>query len=123
MIVEARCIVEAYDNQNARHYFPGFVHDYDTENEKLNVLVTVGGKWVFQYPGHEGGPAREDKVFKRIEAVDPDVKMKFKATPETVVERPLGKKANRPLSEAHKAAMIAGRARKKAEKLARVEAA
>ncbi len=56
MIVEAKCLMRAWDSLNARQYDPGLVPDYDTDNEALNSLTTHMGEFVFQFPGHEGRP-------------------------------------------------------------------
>lgn len=60
--MQAECIFEAFDNQNSRLYQPGVVSDYDPRNEKLNGLTTPSGKYVFQYPGHQG----IDPNFKKL---------------------------------------------------------
>ena len=100
-IVEAQCIGKAFDNLNSRAYFPGFVQDYDTENEKLNSLTTNDGKWIFQYDGHRGGPARKQATTKA-------------EVPQTIEAAPA--KPKKTMSEAHKKKMAEGRARNKALK-------
>jgi hypothetical protein len=108
MIVEAQCLEKAFDNQTGRSFFPGFVQDYDTENRQLNSLTTSGGKWIFQYPGHQGGPGKE---------IVPDpVKIKAKAEPKP-------DKRRQKMSPERIRQMMEGRARKRAEREARILAA
>lgn len=70
MLVEAKCIASAFDNRNSRHYTPGYLQDYDTDNEQLNSLL-AGGKWVFQYPGHEGGPGEKIPPVAAVSVPEP----------------------------------------------------
>lgn len=58
--MKAECIYAAFDNKTSASYLPGPVEDFDTENVPLNSLTTPGGLWVFQYPGHEGGPEKKE---------------------------------------------------------------
>lgn len=57
MLVKAECLVKSWDSNAALMYEPGAC-EIDTENKALLSMVTVGGKYVFQYPGHTGGPAK-----------------------------------------------------------------
>jgi hypothetical protein len=117
MIVEAKCLVEAYDNQHSRHYFPGFVQDFDTENERLNALVTVGGKWIFQYPGHEGGPAK-----KVADAVKPVTQPVQAPAPVVTAEKPVDRR-KQPMSPERRKQLGERLAKSRAEKRARLEEA
>lgn len=98
--MNAECIYPAFDNQTATSYSPGVVADFDETNEKLNSLTAPSGNWIFQYPGHEGGPK---KPVKTVEAKIEEV------------AKPASKLKGRPMSAEHKAKMAEGRARKKAQ--------
>jgi hypothetical protein len=108
--MQVQCIFEAWDSKNARHYLPGVVPDFDENNEDLTSLLVPGGaKYVFQYPGHE--------------VPSPKVKQATPITQNTAVAEPVepAKKKGKPMSAEHKKKLIEARARKKAEREARLQ--
>jgi hypothetical protein len=124
MLVHAKCLAFAWDSQASKAYnpdagpLPGGLYEIDTDSQ-LTTLTTIRGEWLFQYPGHEGkAPKAGDK---------PVVVPADTATIKEVVEaKPAPSKIDKrhqKMSDAHKKAMIAGRAAKKAERMAHLEAA
>ena len=119
-IVQAKCLAFAWDRLATKAYtadggpLPGGLYEIDTDSQ-LATLTTIRGDWLFQYPGHEG---RAPGKAKPVPVSTATVKEIVEAKAETAkTDKRKGK-----LSEAHKAAMIAGRAAKKAERLARLAA-
>lgn len=116
MLVSAKCIMFAWDSGTCQRYEPGKGpledgnYEIDTGSRLAELTVGTSGEWVFQYPGHTGGP---DKTAKP--GVEP-----VKAPP--VAAR---KADNRkvPMSEERKAKLRKALADARAAKRARLEAA
>jgi hypothetical protein len=113
-MVVAQCLASAWDSVACRTYEPGQgplpdgLYEIDADSQ-LSTLVTIRGMWLFQYPGHEGKGFQKP----RVEPVAPQVP-------------PIEAKADKrkqPMTDEHKAKMLAARKAKKAEKLARLTAA
>lgn len=66
MLVKAECLVKSWDSAEAFMFepgggpLPGGLYEIDTANTALTSMLTVGGKWVFQYDGHRGYPGRQE---------------------------------------------------------------
>lgn len=116
MLVQAECLIRAWDSNEAVMYEPGMgplpggLYEIDTDNVALTSLIAVGGKWVFQYEGHTGGPGKTRPAV----AVQPAVEAK-------PVDRRKIKKG--PMSAEQKAKLKEAMAAARAAKRARLEAA
>ncbi len=97
-IVQAKCVMKAWDSKAAILYEPGETVEIDTEGQ-LATLTTPMGEYVFQYEGHVRVP--------RKEVVSVPAK-----TPEN--KTPFADKPKKKLSDEHKRKLIEGRAAKKA---------
>ena len=121
MLVHAKCLAFAWDSQASKAYnpdagpLPDGLYEIDTDSQ-LATLKTLRGDWLFQYPGHEGrAPKPGDEPVVATATVKEVVEAK--AAPSKIDKR------HQKMSDAHKKAMIAGRAAKKAERMAHLEAA
>jgi hypothetical protein len=117
MLVEARCLITAWDGIACDLYVPGKgpleggLFQIDSDWEHLNKMVTPTGDYVFQYPGHAGKAPKEGA--KPVVAVKPPEPVALPHSDTVIQERVSGSRG-RPLSEAHKAKLAAGRAARKA---------
>jgi hypothetical protein len=52
MLVKAKCVAQAFDNQGKHLYYPGDVVEMNSESS-LAQLLTPAGKWVFTWDGRQ----------------------------------------------------------------------
>lgn len=105
-LVKAKCLVGAFHNDTTQQFYPGPC-EVDADDEKLMALTTLGGLFVFQFPGHEGkSPAWEKEQRGFREKSNP-------APVAVAVENP--KPVNTDIAERRKANLAKARAARKAK--------
>jgi hypothetical protein len=118
MLVTAKVIAEAYDSKTSEYFYPGTIEGFDPDSEKgkrLAELTTPLGKYIFQYPGHDGlAPGKSGRPVTSVIANT------------TVSAAAAGVKARTPMSAADRKKkaqqMLAGKQRKRRETQERIEA-
>jgi hypothetical protein len=126
MPVTAKVIANCWDSPSATGYSKGSVIEgFDPESDagrRLSSLQTSLGEWIFQYPGHEGrGPLPPKR--NQASFVPQKVEQKPESVEAKVIEPPKVDRRYKPMSQEHKAKMMAGRAARKAQRMERLQQA